>query len=190
MQIYANLSLTWYRLLLAPNTFIQTLGIDSHELNRFRFSLLFFENSRRNLLALKPIGTELNLNLVNCELNWTELHTQYKELVEKLSYLLELNEAISLSSGDSPRTELILTISDRVYSGRLSLMQNRELNCIHERTELNWIHNSERELELNWILTESGNLQGSAFICVQWILRFSWNTYLPKQGTAEFCQNN
>ena len=39
----------------------------------------------------------------------------------------------------SARTELILTISDRVYSERLSLMQNRELNYIHQRTELKYL---------------------------------------------------
>ena len=55
---------------------VQTFGIDSHELNRFQFSSLFLRTPEPIPIALKLIGTKLNLELVNCELNWTELHTQ------------------------------------------------------------------------------------------------------------------
>ena len=105
----------------------QTLGINSNELNQFRFSLLFFENSGTNPhsiernrnwteLSVGRLLTELNSadNRPNWWMNWT------------ICWIILIKHHLIVI--DSSRTELILTISERVHSERLSLMDNGELN--------------------------------------------------------------
>ena len=105
----------------------QTLGIDSHELNRFRFGLLFFENSRTIPMALKRIRTELNLEFGQL---WTQLNPTHngKKWWMNWTVCWRILMKLYLWVIDSTRTELILTTSERVYSERLSSIQNPELN--------------------------------------------------------------
>ena len=143
-------AMEWYflhlfSLLLHPQTrfkYCQTLGIDFHELNRFSswnwfpwtesIQFAIFENSRTNPTESpqqqNKIWTELNLELVNCELNST--HNR-KNWWTNWAICWRILMKLYLRVIGSARTELILPISDRVYPERLSPMQNRELNYIH-----------------------------------------------------------
>ena len=152
----------------------------------------FFRTSEWITIALKWIRTELNLRLVNCELNWT-LHTinrpgGWTELLSDEFQQIIVWIIISV------RTEVILTVHEWVYFNKLWLIQNKfwtkaimELNYGHHgtelrpswngaqisesefRTEVNWIYNSEKKLELNRIL-KSGNLLGSKSWEPWWVL--------------------
>lgn len=121
----------------------QALQIDSHELNWFQYSLLFFENSRTN-----PHGIETNWNWTEhrarSTMNWTELH---KELVDELSWI------IVMSRWRWELNRFWLYLNKFIWKGchwyRIVnwTMQIREVNW---KRVLNWIESITLRKNQNW----------------------------------------
>ena len=154
------------------NSIVQILGIESHELNRFRFSSLFFENSRMNPHSIEPNQnwTELRVGQLWTELNWT-LHTieiaggQTELSAEEFlwSYISESSIALELNLLWPHLNKSIQKGCHwcRIVNWTVSIGELNYLKWISGRefwTELNWIYNSERESELNPKIRESARV--------------------------------